>query len=91
MVKVTKDPIGMFTRMSQTLAKQRTDPTATKSTSSQTYTSQIRDRIEISSPVKSGSDVQALTKEMTGQSFKSVKEYGKFFLDAYAKIKGDKG
>ncbi len=90
MVKVNKDPIGMFTRMSQTLAKQRTDPTGTKSTSSQTYTNQIRDRVEISSPVKADTDVQSLTKEMTGQSFKSIKEYGKFFLEAYARMKGEK-
>ncbi len=88
MVKVN-DPIGMFQRMTLNLAKQRTDPSSAKSSASQSASSTIRDRIEISS-FKPSTDVQSLTKEMTGQGFKSVKEYGKFFLEAYARIKGDK-
>jgi hypothetical protein len=89
MVKVN-DPIGMFQRMTLNLAKQRTDPVAAKSASSQASSSStIRDRIDIST-FKSSTDVQSLTKEMSGQSFKSIKDYGKYFLDAYARMKGGK-
>lgn len=90
MVKVNKDPIGMFQRMTLNMAKQRTDPAAAKNSNTTLSSKQITDRIEISSSVKSKMDVQSLTKEMTGQSFKSIKEYGKFFLDAYARMKGDR-
>lgn len=87
MVKVN-DPIGMFQRMTLNMAKQRTDANSSKPASSQPSSSTIRDRLEISS--KASTDVQSLTKEMTGQSFKSIKEYGKYFLDAYARMKGGK-
>lgn len=91
-MKVTNE-IGLFTRLSLSLSKMRTEaksasqPKAASSTNS--FISPIKDKIDISA-FRSKSDVQSLTSEMTKKSFSSVKEYGAYYLNAYNKNKTDK-
>jgi hypothetical protein len=92
-MKVTNE-IGLFTKLSMSLAKQRTEgkySTQAPSTNSiYPFLSPIQDKIEITSSIKPRSDVQSLTGEMTKKSFSSIKEYGAYFLSMYNKIKDDR-
>lgn len=95
-MKVTSE-IGMYTRLSQALAKQRTDGKSSAASapsslisSASGYSSLIKDKIDISTAYKGTSDVQSLTSSMTGKKFSTIKEYGAYFLESLNKIKSGK-
>lgn len=90
MTKVTSDPIGMFQRTTLALAKQRGN-NGRMDTSPKSNLSPIEDKISISSFPQKDSVAQALTKGMREKSFSSIKEYGAYFLQLFAKLKSGGG